>query len=297
MPRRNGVARDRRMAGDRRAARAVEHAEKGTLAAGKRPAVSVIDRATSMSRVRVVVLARLDADRALPHRRQKFVDHSSTQSRRARSARAASGRPAPAGSRRPRRSSSLRSRVSTLPRSGTTSQIGPQPLAASPAGAATPCRRSRRAGSSATRLGLAADEARRAGPRAGRSAEGQAIAGSTVGMSLEECTARSIAPCEQRLLDLLGEQALAAGLRQRPVLMQVAGGANHLDLDAAGVDAMRRRQRAARVMRACASASGLPRVPIRRDRGLRSGLRQLDPDRLPDDSSTRSFPKRITVGA
>ena len=50
---------------------------------------------------------------------------------------------------------------------------------------------------------------------------------------------------EQRLLDLLGEQALAAGLRQRPVLDAVAGGADHLDRDPLGLEAMRRGQRRA----------------------------------------------------
>ena len=36
---------------------------------------------------------------------------------------------------------------------------------------------------------------------------------------------------DKRVLDLLGEQALAAGLRQRPVLDAVAAGADHLDCD------------------------------------------------------------------
>ena len=67
---------------------------------------------------------------------------------------------------------------------------------------------------------------------------------------------------EQRLLDLLGEQALAAGLRQRPVLDRVAGGADDLELDPLGARAHARR-RAVAHLRACASASGLPRVPMR----------------------------------
>ena len=36
---------------------------------------------------------------------------------------------------------------------------------------------------------------------------------------------------DERLLDLLGEQALAAGLRQRPVADDVAAGADDLELD------------------------------------------------------------------
>ena len=42
---------------------------------------------------------------------------------------------------------------------------------------------------------------------------------------------------QQRLLDLLGEQPLAAGLGERPVLDRVAGGADDLDLDPLGVEA------------------------------------------------------------
>ena len=49
----------------------------------------------------------------------------------------------------------------------------------------------------------------------------------------------------QRLLDLLGEQALAAGLRQRPVLDAVAGGADHLELDPLRVEPVRRGERLA----------------------------------------------------
>ncbi len=39
---------------------------------------------------------------------------------------------------------------------------------------------------------------------------------------------------QQRLLDLPGEQALAAGLAQRPIADQVAGGADHLERDPVG---------------------------------------------------------------
>ena len=52
---------------------------------------------------------------------------------------------------------------------------------------------------------------------------------------------------QQRFLDLLDEQALAAGLGQRPVLDGVAGGLDGHDLDGAGADKRRhgRRQRVA----------------------------------------------------
>jgi hypothetical protein len=68
----------------------------------------------------------------------------------------------------------------------------------------------------------------------------------------------------QRLLDLLGEQALAAGLGQRPVLDAIPRGADRHDGDGVG-----RRQlghaaaRRRRTHSLCASASGEPRVPIR----------------------------------
>ena len=68
---------------------------------------------------------------------------------------------------------------------------------------------------------------------------------------------------EQRLLDLLGEQALAADLRQRPVADHVAGGADDLDLDPFGASPCTAASRA-RTMPAWASASGEPRVPMRR---------------------------------
>ena len=45
---------------------------------------------------------------------------------------------------------------------------------------------------------------------------------------------------QQRFLDLLDEQALAAGIRQRPVGKRVAGGADCLDFDAVEGDLTRR---------------------------------------------------------
>ena len=53
--------------------------------------------------------------------------------------------------------------------------------------------------------------------------------GSTAGMSLLLCTARSISPREQRVLDLLDEQPLAADLGQRRILQPIAGGLDHDD--------------------------------------------------------------------
>ena len=84
-------------------------------------------------------------------------------------------------------------------------------------------------------------------------------------MSFIECTAQSMRPVEQRLLDLLGEQALAADLRQRAILHRVAGGLDDGTISTAsgpaqiGWAAARRRAPSA----AWTSASGLPRVPMR----------------------------------
>ena len=50
------------------------------------------------------------------------------------------------------------------------------------------------------------------------------------------------AAVEQRLLDLLGEQALAAHFRQRPVLDGIARGADDDEFDRRLVDAERLRQ-------------------------------------------------------
>ena len=68
-------------------------------------------------------------------------------------------------------------------------------------------------------------------------------------MSFDECTAMSMRAGEQRFLDLLGEQALAAGFRQRPVLDAVAAGRDDDDLEGFLRQAMRGHQPGARFMR------------------------------------------------
>src|SRR5664280_2988349 len=60
-----GVTADRRLAG------AVEHREKGALAGKRSRRVGVIDTRQNFARARIV-FARLDADGALPDRREKF---------------------------------------------------------------------------------------------------------------------------------------------------------------------------------------------------------------------------------
>ena len=82
-------------------------------------------------------------------------------------------------------------------------------------------------------------------------------------MSLVECTARSTVRIEQRLLDLLGEQALAALLasgRSWMVSPEVRMTTSSISSSLAPKAAASR----ARTVRACTSASGLPRVPIRK---------------------------------
>ena len=54
---------------------------------------------------------------------------------------------------------------------------------------------------------------------------------------------------EQCLLDLFGEQAYAADLRQRSVLDAVAGGADDLQFDSLGRHSMRRGEAVAHLMR------------------------------------------------
>ena len=84
------------------------------------------------------------------------------------------------------------------------------------------------------------------------------------------------AAVEQRLLDLLGEQALAADLGQRAILDDVARGPDHRDLDRLGRDAMSGREPRAHLMRlpqrqrAAAGAD----AQKRRGGGLRHGTPQ-----------------------
>src|SRR5207253_11322987 len=55
---------------------------------------------------------------------------------------------------------------------------------------------------------------------------------------------REVDPARRkRLLDLLGEQPLAANIRQRPILNTVAAGADRLNGDLLEIEAMRRGQR------------------------------------------------------
>ncbi len=57
-----------------------------------------------------------------------------------------------------------------------------------------------------------------------------------------ECTAISIAPASQGLLDLLGEKSLAADLAQGPVADTIAGRSDRHDFDAARIESAGRRE-------------------------------------------------------
>src|SRR6202007_374775 len=69
----HGVADNPRMAGNRRAARAVEHSEKWPVGSDRDQGINAVDGVDAHAGDGVVV-ARLDADRALTDRRGKFVD-------------------------------------------------------------------------------------------------------------------------------------------------------------------------------------------------------------------------------
>ena len=158
-------------------------------------------------------------------------------------------------------SSSLRSRVSTLPRRSTTFRSGRMRRAA-PAGAATTCRPSRRAAAGQVAR-LAADESV-AGVLARQECREHKTGRQERRHVLRGMHREIDAAVDQRLLDLLGEQPLAAGLRQRPVLNPVARWCGSPRSRSVPDRGRAPSPAASRTIPACASASGLPRVPIRR---------------------------------
>ena len=225
-------------------------------------ALGPVARPATSAPTRASPALRLDGQRALPHGRQ----HLRRRRRRRpadlglpRRERPAAARTVPAMAC----SSSLRSRVCTLPRMSTSSQIGAQrqELRAAPQARAAHARRAAGQGAAGAPRGAAPGSghehvahvlARGEGHRArGRRAR-------AVGMSLAECTARSMRPSQHRRLELLGEQALVADLGQRRVEQPVALGVDDHDLTARlGVQraaAGRAPTRSARV-RACCRGS------------------------------------------
>ena len=87
------------------------------------------------------------------------------------------------------------------------------------------------------------------------------VAGRSLSTSFIECTEQWVSPSQQGEIQLLGPQRLAANFGQRPVLDAVAAGLHRLDLDAA-LGQPCACSSAAATMRAWASASGDPRLPI-----------------------------------
>ena len=80
---------------------------------------------------------------------------------------------------------------------------------------------------------------------------------------------------EKRLFDLFGEQALAAHLRERAILDDVARGANHLDRDGLGLRPIGSRQMCAHLPRLPQRQRAATRADAqKRCRGLRHGTPQ-----------------------
>ena len=225
---------DRGVAGDRRAAGAVEHGEEGALGRERDRAAGMIDGGEQLARA-AVVGARLDGDDALPDRRQELVD------RQHRGGGVGASEPLQAGERE-QRGVDLAGGELAQPGLDVAAQahhreVGPgvldQRLAPQRSGADDRAGRKieerRRPGADEDVAGVLARQHgrdREPGGQRGRHVLGR--------MHREIDGAGA-----ERLLDLLGEQALAAGLGQRPVLDHVAGGADGLDRDLIGSNAMR----------------------------------------------------------
>jgi len=80
------------------------------------------------------------------------------------------------------------------------------------------------------------------------------------GKSLAEWAAASIAPARSAGVDFLGEQALAADIRERPILDPIASRPNDLKRDPLDLPADEPRPAAARLIR-LRQAKSEPRVP------------------------------------
>ena len=179
-------------------------------------------RARASSRASGSPRARLERERALPHRGQQ-----PRRDRCARAIRSASAEPLEARAGEHDRverlaSSSLREpRVGTLPRSGTISRSGAQreQLRGAPHAAGADARAARQVASVAPRA--RATSASRGSARSGNAASASP-ARSRRGQILRAVHGEVGAAVEQRLLDLLHEQALAADLRERHVASAVA---------------------------------------------------------------------------
>ena len=235
-------------------------ARKARSAASAVAVSAIVDRGDQRAR-RGVVGAGFDPDGALADRRQ--------ESSGSRMAVAADNEPEPlqSGDRQQRRVD-LAGLELAQPRFDIAAQrhdreVRPQALRPSA------CRRSDAVpttapgGRSRKVLALRLMKASRASSR-GRKPASTRPAGSTVGMSFEECTARSIAPASSASSISLVNRPLPPASASGRSWISVAGGADDLDLDPLRVEARRRGEAALAPRAPATSASGEPREPMRR---------------------------------
>ena len=229
------VAVDRRRErADRRLAAAAERFDERALRLSAAPAVRIVDRAprraaraSSSSRISIATMP-------WPGAGTQAAAGSVIEIRDANPSRRSPAAASTMASWAP--SSSLRRRVSRLPRIGANRAPGNSrvELRDAPHAAGADRRRLRRGAPRASvdrvDVGCAGAEpapARAARPRRAGLSRGSTPAivrpsGSTAGMSLLLWTARSMSPPEQRVLDFLDEEPLAADLRERRVLQAIA---------------------------------------------------------------------------
>ncbi len=212
------LAIDAALGGDRRMAGAAQRAAEGPLGQHRLMRVDMVDCLSaslpswrhrrgirSRSRPAPAPAACLDRSIATP-----------TSCRPSRSSPAAASRVASTSP-----AASFARRVSTLPRIDTMLEVGPKPPELrGPA---------RRAGADHARLAAARRSnprrsAGRARRRAGSIAAISSVSGRSLSTSFIEWTEQSVSPGQQREVELLGPQRLAADLGQRPVLDPVAAG-------------------------------------------------------------------------
>ena len=225
------------VAGDRRAAGAVEHRQEGALAGERRGGVAIVDGVEQRARARVVG-ARLERDDPLPDRGQEFVG------RQNRGGGVGAFQPLQSGERQ-QGGVDLAGVELAQARLHVAAKVHHREIGTQPLDQRLPAQRrgadDRAMRKLVQRAALAADEGiarilarQHRHDRKPRRQHGRHVLGRMHG----EVDAAG----EQRVLDLLGEQALAADLRQRAVADHVAAGADDLDADALGREPMRRGQ-------------------------------------------------------
>ena len=252
---------DRGMAGDRRAARAVEHGEERALAAPA-PSRCRHDRSAPAARA-CARRPRASRCRSRPARPPAGIRRRRAPRSPHRRGRAASSPASASSVASTSPSSSLRSRVSTLPRNGTTSRSGRSRRTSAwrrsdAVPTAAPC------GSSRERPRLAADEGVARRPRA---------AGTPTAPGRPAATSACPWPNAPRDRSSPASSASSISLVNRPLPPASASGRSWMrspvvritsNLDPLRDRAVRRAPARRAPCAACASASGLPRVPIRR---------------------------------